>query len=92
MNEQLNGLWVTPKQFAALFGLGVQSLANQRSRERRLGRCDPEAPIWRKFGRSVRYFIPRQLLDPRRESPGPSEPDQDFRSAWRTQEKASRHA
>lgn len=81
MNEQLNGLWVTPKQFAQLFGLGVQSLANRRSRERRLGRCDPDAPIWHRFGRSVRYFIPRELLDPRWKSPCSSAPEQDFRSA-----------
>lgn len=81
MNDHLKGLWVTPKQFAALFGLGVQSLANQRSRERRLGRRDPDAPIWRRFGRSVRYFIPRELLDPRWGSPGGTEPEKDPRSA-----------
>jgi hypothetical protein len=78
MNEHLNGLWVTPKRFAELFGLGVQSLANQRSRERRLGRRDPNAPIWRRFGRSIRYFIPHELLDPRWKSPSPPALEKDL--------------
>jgi hypothetical protein len=52
------GIWLMPREFAALFKLTEQSLANARARERKTGRRSPHAPIWRKFGRSVRYWIP----------------------------------
>jgi hypothetical protein len=60
----LHGAWVTPREYAQLFQLSEQGLANARSRERRTGRRDPNAPIWRKFGKTVRYFIPLEFLDP----------------------------
>jgi len=59
-----HGAWVTPRQYAKLFQLSEQGLANARSRERRTGQRDPHAPIWRKFGKAVRYFVPAELLGP----------------------------
>jgi hypothetical protein len=59
-----HGAWVTPRQYAQLFQLSEQGLANARSRERRTGQRDPNAPIWRKFGKAVRYFVPAELLGP----------------------------
>jgi len=64
MKWDSEGIWLTPKQFARMFGLSEQTLANARSRERKTGRRTPGAPIWRKFGRSVRYFVGPELLQP----------------------------
>jgi len=64
MKFEYEGIWVTPREFARMFGLTEQGLANARSRERKTGRRLPGAPVWRKFGRSVRYFVGRELLRP----------------------------
>jgi len=60
----LHGVWVTPRQYAQLFQLSEQGLANARSPERRTGQRDPHAPIWRKFGKAVRHLVPEDLLGP----------------------------
>ena len=66
MRERIpsGGIWVTPREFARLFGLSEQTLANQRSKERRRGRRLPDAPVWRRFGGVVRYWVPAELLAP----------------------------
>jgi hypothetical protein len=70
MRWEFEGVWVTPKQFARMFGLSEQGLANARSRERKTGRRPPDAPVWRRFGRSVRYWVPAELLAPNQPVPG----------------------
>lgn len=64
MDDVLGGRWVTAREYARIFGLSEQGLANMRLRERKLGRRAPDAPIWARFGRAVRYFIPGNLLNP----------------------------
>jgi hypothetical protein len=63
MDDALRGRWVTAREYARIFGLSPQGLANMRLRERKLGRRSPSAPIWARFGRAIRYFIPDDLLN-----------------------------
>jgi DNA-binding transcriptional regulator YiaG len=60
--EKRPGRWVTAAEFAAFAGVSVQTLANWRWKDRRAGRDGPGPgkPIYRRFGRAVRYFLPEE--------------------------------
>lgn len=57
--EKKKGRWVSPKEFAELTGTNEQTLANQRSKDRKAGCPDgrPEYPKHKKFGTAVRYWL-----------------------------------
>jgi hypothetical protein len=54
------GRYVTPKVYAAVHGVSVQSLANWRYQDKKAKRSSalPGKPEYRFFGRSVRYWLP----------------------------------
>jgi non-ribosomal peptide synthetase component F len=53
------GRWVTAAEYAAFAGVSVQTLANWRWQDRKAGRDGPAPgkPLYRRFGRAVRYFL-----------------------------------
>lgn len=55
-----NGRWVRDVTFARITGLSRQTLANWRAADKRAGRTGPAEgyPIYRRFGRAVRYWLP----------------------------------
>jgi len=58
-----SGIWVTEKEFAKLFALNRQTLANWRSSDRRLGLKSPRPgyPFYRYFGSAVRYRLDKPV-------------------------------
>lgn len=56
------GKWVSAKVYATFFGLSQDTLGNWRWRDRRAGRSEavPGFPVYRRFGRAVRYWLPSQ--------------------------------
>lgn len=55
-----DGSWITEKDFARTYKLSPRTLTNWRYRDRKEGRTEaaPGYPIYKYFGRSVRYFLP----------------------------------
>ena len=53
------GRWVSEKAYAESKGLAPQTLCNWRYRDRLAGRTEaaPGYPIYRRFGRAVRYWM-----------------------------------
>jgi hypothetical protein len=53
------GRWVTAAEYAAFAGVSVQTLADWRWQDRKAGRDGPAPgkPLYRRFGRAVRYFL-----------------------------------
>ncbi len=53
------GRWVTAAEYAASAGVSLQTLANWRWQDRKAGRDGPGPgkPLYRCFGRAVRYFL-----------------------------------
>jgi hypothetical protein len=51
--------WVTERVYAEVYGLSRQTLTNWRYRDRLAGRSTaaPGQPVYRTFGRAVRYLI-----------------------------------
>lgn len=64
--DELLGRWVSAKEYARLTGLSVQTLANWRSQDRKAGRqgAAPDKPVYRRFGRAVRYWVPAGSMRP----------------------------
>ncbi len=62
----LQGRWVSAKEYARLTGLSAQTLANWRSQDRKVGRqgAAPGKPVYRCFGRAVRYRVPAGWMRP----------------------------
>lgn len=60
------GRWVTAAEYAAHIGVSVQTLANWRWQDRKAGRDGPGPgkPLYRRFGRSVRYLLPEEEQRP----------------------------
>lgn len=54
------GKWVTEKVYAEVHSLSKQVLANWRHRDLLAGRTEagPGFPMYRRFGRAVRYWLP----------------------------------
>ena len=57
------GRWVSERLYSEFTGLKPQSLCNMRYRDRKAGRDHslPGYPLYRRFGRSVRYWLPAEL-------------------------------
>lgn len=53
------GIWLTEVEYAERFRLSRQTLSNWRFQETH-GKLGENRPVWKKFGSSVRYFIPAQ--------------------------------
>jgi hypothetical protein len=53
------GRWITERQYAELTSISKQTLANWRFRDKKAGRSGaaPGFPVYRRFGRSVRYWV-----------------------------------
>ncbi len=51
--------WISARQLAARLGLSRATLANWRSADLRAGRLGaaPGRPVYRRFGRAVRYAV-----------------------------------
>ncbi len=49
--------WVTAQVFAEVYGLRSQTLSNWRYQDRKAGRTEaaPGHPVYRRFGKAVRY-------------------------------------
>jgi hypothetical protein len=57
------GTWVSEKQYAEIFGIDPQTLANHRYYDKRASRTAPRDgyPTYRKIGGAVRYLLPPVL-------------------------------
>jgi len=55
----VSGRWITERQYAELHSISRQTLSNWRFRDRRAGRssASPGYPVYRRFGRAVRYYL-----------------------------------
>ena len=53
------GRWVTDRTYSELHAISRQTLANWRARDRRAGRTGaaPGYPVYRYYGRAVRYWL-----------------------------------
>jgi hypothetical protein len=53
------GRWVTEQVFSEIHSISRQTLANWRYRDRLAGRTEaaPGFPIYRRFGKAVRYLL-----------------------------------
>ncbi|MCS7316269.1 MAG: hypothetical protein NZ554_12420 [Bryobacteraceae bacterium] len=62
--DRVASIWVTAREYARLTGLSMQTLANWRSQDRKAGRQEaaPGKPVYRRFGRAVRYLVPAEWL------------------------------
>jgi hypothetical protein len=56
---RLAGRWVTEARYAETYSISRQSLANWRYRDRQAGRTEagPGFPVYRRFGKAVRYLL-----------------------------------
>jgi hypothetical protein len=54
------GRWVTEATFSEIHGISRQTLANWRYRDRQAGRVGAASgyPVYKRFGRAVRYLLP----------------------------------
>jgi hypothetical protein len=59
MEQTTRGYWVPTHVYAERFGLNAATLANKRHHDLQAGRSGPlpGEPIYRRFGRIVRYWI-----------------------------------
>ena len=69
--------WVTAKEYARITGLSTQVLSNWRHQDRKHngGRPRPGYPIYRRFGRCVRYCLEPALLCPEPNNCDSDDPD-----------------
>jgi hypothetical protein len=60
--QEQGGRWVSGRIYAAVRGLAEQTLINWRYQDRVLGLTGarPGFPIYRRWGRVVRYFLPNE--------------------------------
>lgn len=65
LNDQAPGRWVTTKVYSEIFGISENTLITWRYMLEH-DRGDPKRtyPITKKFGRSVRYWLPPGSYDP----------------------------
>ena len=63
----MDGRWVTEQEYARVHELHRQTLCNWRYRDRRAGRdcAEPGYPRYRRFGRAVRYWLPKETTSSR---------------------------
>jgi hypothetical protein len=57
-----SGRWVTEKTYSAAYSICKQTLTNWRYRDRLAGRAGalPGYPVYRRFGRAIRYWLPAE--------------------------------
>ena len=57
------GRWVSEREYSQRHGLARQTLCNWRHRDRRAGRDSalPGYPVYRRFGKCVRYWLPVEV-------------------------------
>jgi hypothetical protein len=55
----VGSMWVSEREYAQRHGLARQTLCNWRHRDRKAGRDHalPGHPVYRRFGRAVRYWL-----------------------------------
>ena len=65
-NQQAVGRWVTAKLYGEIFGFSENTLASWRYQDDQVGRKEarPGYPIYQRFGKSVRYWLPDGSYDP----------------------------
>jgi hypothetical protein len=61
------GKWVTPEKYEEFSDVKVAVLCNWRSQDKKQGRKGPlpgsGKPVYRRFGKAIRYFLPDDPLD-----------------------------